>query len=72
MQPALLGGGTIIGQKILPLRECIDVFFGKTDMVIHRKDDTGGGDIDSDDLDKPFQTCEIQGNIAIPTFPKYR
>jgi hypothetical protein len=42
---------------MLPLRDCIDVFFGKTDMVIHRKAEVTGptaADMDSDELDKPF------------------
>jgi len=30
------------------------VFFGKTDMVIHKKKETATADIDSDELDKPF------------------
>lgn len=45
---------TIIGQKVLPLREVIDVFFAKTDMTIHVKAPVPGAEIDSDDLDKPF------------------
>ena len=31
-------GSSVIGTKLLPLTEVIDVNFGKTDMVIHKKE----------------------------------
>jgi len=51
-------GATKLGEKIIQLREVIDVQFAKTDMVIHKSDDTGPI-LNDDDLDKPAQTCVI-------------
>lgn len=61
---------TLIGQKIIPLRDVIDVSFAKTDMVIHRKKDD---EYDSDDegMNRKSQTCEIQGTVQIGSRPKW-
>lgn len=47
----------VIGTKLMPLTEVIDVNFGKIDMVIHKKELTLP--IRDEDLDKDAQTCEL-------------
>lgn len=64
-------GSKNIGTKIVPLREVIDIAFLKSDMVIHRKVDSGPI-LNDEDLDKQAQTCEIQGTVNIAKFPKWR
>lgn len=44
--------------------------FAKTDMIIHKNED--GGPVDDDDLDKPAQTCVVQGTVTVGSFPKWR
>jgi hypothetical protein len=44
---------SILGQKVVPLREAIDVSFCKADMVIHKDVSGKAGPVDDDeDLDK--------------------
>jgi hypothetical protein len=62
---------TILGTKLMPLREAIDVNFCKGDMVIHKEIKTGPI-ADDEDLDKLAQTCIIQGAINVGSFPKWR
>lgn len=59
---------TFIGEKIIPLRDVVDVSFAKAAMVIHR----GGRDADDEDLNEQAQTCEIQGTVSIGSFPRWR
>lgn len=69
-----MGFAKKLGEKIVPLKEVIDVNFAKADVIIHESEGTGGaGEIlNDDDLDKPAQTCEVQGTVAIGSYPKYR
>ena len=55
-----------MGQKLVPLKEVIDVNFLKCDMVIHRTTEV------SDDLDKKAQTCTVQGTVSTGCYPKWR
>lgn len=41
-------------------------------MVIHTKDDSNNQVINDEDLDKPAQTCVVQGTVSIGCFPKWR
>ena len=45
-------GRDMLGTKIIPLREVIDINFAKTDMVIHRPKSDKPIIDDDDDLDK--------------------
>ena len=67
----LIGMKKMLGTKIIPLKDVVDVSFAKSDMIIHQKKNENE-DVDSDDLDRPAQTCEVQGTISIGTFPKHR
>jgi len=63
-------GSDLIGQKIIQLRDVVDEGFAKGDVVIHRKE--SDNNVDDDDLDKPAQTCIVQGTVNIGTQPKYK
>ena len=52
--------GSVLGTKIMPLRDVIDVNFAKTDMIIHKNSTKGPNAQESDeDFDKLEQVCSV-------------
>lgn len=49
----LAGFEKLLGSKIIPLKDVVDVAFAQSDMVIHTKDDSNNQIINDEDLDKP-------------------
>jgi hypothetical protein len=50
----------VLGTKIMPLRDVIDVNFAKTDMIIHKNSTKSTNAQESDeDFDKLEQVCSV-------------
>lgn len=64
-------GSSVLGTKIIPLRDVIDINFAKTDMIIHKTKATNAQESD-DDFDKLEQVCSVQGSIIFGSSPKWR
>jgi hypothetical protein len=66
-------GSSVLGTKIIPLRDVIDINFAKTDMIIHKKSTKATTAQESDDdFDKLEQVCSVQGSIIFGSSPKWR
>ena len=51
--------GSVLGTKIMPLRDVIDVNFAKTDMIIHKKSIKINSQESDEDFDKLEQVCSV-------------
>jgi hypothetical protein len=66
-------GSSVLGTKIIPLRDVIDINFAKTDMIIHKNSTkTSNAQESDDDFDKLEQVCSVQGSIIFGSYPKWR